>query len=268
MSDRKQYQVIESLRAAVDTDVERPVALVTGSGAARVGRAVALALAERGYRLVLHANRSLAAAERTAEEFAQRGIEAIAVAAELRDENAIAHMVERVLTRFGRIDALVNCAAVWQRQRLEDVTAEDVRAQFEINALGTFLCCQRCGLAMVAQPTGGAIVNVGDWAIVRPYLDYAAYFPSKGAIPALTRSLAVELGTRNPRVRVNAVLPGPVMLPPDLSAEERAAAIAGTLVRREGSPENIAHAVLFLLENNFVTGACVPVDGGRSVFAA
>lgn len=260
-------QVLQSLREAVDRDLVHPVAMVTGSGAARVGRSVARTLAERGFRLVLHANSSLAAAERTAQEFSQQGVEAIALAADLRDEAAVAQMIERALGHFGQIDALVNCAAVWKKKSLEAVTAADVREHFEVNALGTFICCQRVGLAMVAQPTGGAIVNIGDWAIVRPYLDYAAYFPSKGAIPTLTCNLAVELGTRNPRVRVNAVLPGPVMLPLDLPQEERDAAVAATLVQREGSPENVAHAVLFLLENNFVTGICVPVDGGRSVFA-
>src|SRR5262249_32698593 len=131
----------------------------------------------------------------------------------------------------------------------------------------TFLCCQHVGLAMVAQPEGGCIVNFGDWAEIRPYLNYAAYFPSKGAVTTMTRSLAVELASRNPRVRVNCILPGPVMLPPDLSAEERQHSIAGTLVKHEGSPQNIALAVLHFLENDFVTGACLPVDGGRTVYA-
>jgi pteridine reductase len=103
--------------------------------------------------------------------------------------------------------------------------------------------------------------------VARPYLNYAAYFPSKGAIPTLTRTLAVELGTRNPNVRVNCILPGPVMLPPDLPAEERRQAIDATLVKREGSPQNIALAVLHFIDNDFITGACLPVDGGRTVFA-
>ena len=77
--------------------------------------------------------------------------------------------------------------------------------------------------------------------------------------------MAVELALRNPAVRVNCILPGPVMLPPELSAAERQQAIAGTLVRREGRPENVAHAVLFLVENDFVTGVCLPVDGGRTI---
>ena len=156
-------------------------------------------------------------------------------------------------------------AAVWEPKPLESVTADDVRRQFEINTLGTFLCCQRAGLLMVEQPEGGAIVTIGDWATARPYPGYAAYFPSKGAIPTLTRCLAVELARRNPKVRVNCILPGPVMLPEDLPEEERHEAMAGTLLHRLGSPENIAHAVVFLVENDFVTGVCLPVDGGRTI---
>src|SRR5262249_41591431 len=155
-----------------------------------------------------------------------------------------------------------NAAAVWQSKQLEDVTAADVRMHFETNALGTFLCCQQVGLAMVKQPGGGVIVTIGDWAEGRPYPNYAAYFPSKGAVTGLTRAFAVDLGTRNPRVRVNCVLPGPVMLPPDLPEAERRQAINATLVKREGNPDNIARAVLGLVENDFITGAFLPVDGG------
>jgi pteridine reductase len=117
------------------------------------------------------------------------------------------------------------------------------------------------------MPDGGLIVNIGDWAEVRPYLNYAAYFPSKGAITTLTRCLAVELAHRNPKVRVNCILPGPVMLPPDLPEEEKRQAINATLVKHEGNPRNIAQAVLSFLDNDFVTGVCLPVDGGRTVFA-
>ena len=244
----------------------QPVALVTGSGAPRVGNVVVRALAGRGYRVAVHANTSVRAAEATARELDDTGSRVIAVVADLSDSHAVDEMVRRVHDRFGRIDVLVNCAAIWQRKRLEDVQLDDVRRHFEINTLGTFACCQRAGRIMIEQPTGGAIVNVGDWAIDRPYRDFAAYFPSKGAIPALTRTFAVELGTRNPRIRVNAVLPGPVMLPDDLPEAERKAVLAATLLKREGSPKNVADAVIALVENDFITGACLPVDGGRSVF--
>lgn len=243
------------------------VALVTGSGKRRIGWHIADALAERGYGLAIHYRSSATEATETVAALRQRGIEAAAFQADLADERANRTMVQQVLAQFGRLDVLVNCAAVWQSKRLEDVTAADVRLHFEINTLGTFLCAQQAGLAMVRQPEGGVIINLGDWAEVRPYLHYAAYFPSKGAVTALTRCLAVELGTRNPRVRVNCILPGPVLLPPDLPEEERNQAIQATLVKREGSPKNIAQAVLALIDNDFVTGVCLPVDGGRTIYA-
>ena len=243
------------------------IALVTGSGKKRVGSAVADALAARGYSIAVHYRSSATEAAETVAALRRHGVEAEAFPADLTDEIAVRDLVRAVLDRFGRIEVLVNCAAVWKSKRLEDVTAADVRFHFDTNALGTFLCCQHVGLAMVRQAEGGAIVNIGDWAEVRPYLNYAAYFPSKGAVTAITRTMAVELGTRNPRVRVNAILPGPVMLPPDLPDAEKRRAIDSTLVKREGSPANVAQAVLALVENDFITGVCLPVDGGRTVFA-
>lgn len=247
---------------------DKKVAVVTGSGKKRVGAEVAAALAGRGFSIAVHYNTSESEAKDTAARLtSSHGVEAFPVQADLTDESAVKRMVSATLDRFGRIDALVNCAAIWSSKRLEEVTADDVRANFDANLLGTFLTCQHVGLAMTKQPAGGCIVNVGDWAEARPYCDYAAYFPSKAAIPGLTRVFAVELGTRNPKVRVNAVLPGPVMLPPDISAEEREQSIAGTLVKREGSPKHIATAVLHFVDNDFVTGTCLPIDGGRTVFA-
>jgi pteridine reductase len=246
---------------------QRPVALVTGSGKRRVGWHVAAALAARGHALVLHYRTSAAEAAESAVAFQARGVEVLPYQADLTDEAAVRQMVAAALERFGRLDVLVNCAAVWRPKRLEDVTAADVRAHFDANVLGTFLCAREAGLVMVGQPEGGCIVNLGDWAEARPYPGYAAYFASKGAVPTLTRCLAVELGKRNPRVRVNCVLPGPVLLPADLPEAERREAIDATLVRHEGRPENIAQAVLALLDNDFITGASLPVDGGRTVYA-
>lgn len=244
-----------------------PVALITGSGRRRVGWYVADALARRGYALALHYRTSAAEAAETAAHFRGQGADADLFQADLTDEQAAHGLIEAARRRFGRLDVLVNCAAVWEPKRLEDVTADDVRRHLEVNTVGTFVCSQQAGLAMVAQPEGGCIVTLGDWAEVRPYRGYAAYFPSKGAIPALTRCLAVELGTRNPRVRVNCVLPGPVLVPATVPEEERREALEATLVKREGRPENVAQAVLFLIDDDFVTGACLAVDGGRSIYA-
>jgi len=247
---------------------DRKVALITGSGKKRVGYHVAAALAARGYSLVIHYNTSATEAAETAEQFNRaHGVSVHTIQADLASEAEVQALVAGSLKQYGRLDVLVNCAAIWDRKRLEDVTAVDVRRHFEINTLGTFLTCQHAGLAMVGQATGGCIVNIGDWADARPYLDYAAYFPSKAAIPGLTRTFAVELGTRNPNVRVNAILPGPVMLPPEMTAAEKAEIAAATLVNREGSPEHLVMAALHFIDNDFITGACLAVDGGRTVFA-
>jgi pteridine reductase len=241
------------------------VALITGSGKRRVGNAVAEALAERGYAIALHYNRSAEDAEQSVSLLRKKGVHAEAFQADVSQEDEVERLFVDVEKSFGRLDVLVTAAAIWQSKPLEEVTADDVRRHFEINTLGTFLCCQRAGLIMVKQPEGGAIVTIGDWAVERPYPHYAAYFPSKGAIPTMTRTFAVELARRNPAVRVNCILPGPVMLPEDLAEHEVKGAIAGTLLKRAGRPENIAHAVLFLAENDYVTGVCLPVDGGRTI---
>jgi pteridine reductase len=243
------------------------VALVTGSGKVRVGWHVADALAGRGYSIAVHYRQSASEAADTEAHLRGRGVEAECFPADLSDEAQVREMVRAVLDRFGRIDVLVNCAAIWPATTLEEVTAADMKRCFDVNVLGTFLCCQQVGLAMVRQPEGGCIVTFGDWAEARPYRDHVPYFASKGAIPALTRALAVELGSRNPNVRVNGVAPGPVMLPPDLPEAERAQAIRATLVQREGSPCNVAQAVLYLVENDFVTGTMLTVDGGRTIYA-
>jgi pteridine reductase len=243
------------------------VALVTGSGKKRLGWHIAQALAGRGYALALHYHHSTQEAHDSAATLQARGTAVLCVQADVSDEGAVEAMVRQVVSHFGRLDVLVNGAGVWPARRLEETTAEDVRRAFEANTLGTFLCARAAGLVMVGQPEGGCIINLGDWAVKRPYLDHAAYFVSKGALSTLTRCLAVELGTRNPRVRVSCIHPGPVMLPPDLPAQERQEAISATLVRHEGNPHNVAQAVLALVENDFITGASLPVDGGRTIYA-
>src|SRR3990170_2243406 len=203
------------------------VALVTG-GAARVGAAIVRALADRGYRVAIHANRSLDRATELVKELSEAGHDAAAFGAELRDEDATRSMIDRARRHFGRLDLLVNNAATWAPTPLALTAADDVRRFFEVNTVSTFVCCQHAGLRMAEQATGGAIVNIGDWAVERPYRDYSAYFVSKATIPAMTRMFAVELA---PRVRVNAVMPGPVLLPESVSAAEQQRAIAGTLLR-------------------------------------
>lgn len=239
-----------------------PAALVTG-GAKRVGRAVCLDLARRGWRVAVHANTSLDAAQALANQINDTGGEAIALGADLRDEGAARSVVVRAARHFGGLDGLINSAAVWSPAPLDAVGADDLRKFFDVNVVGSFVCSQQAGLIMAEQESGGAIVNFGDAAAARPQADYAAYHPSKGAIEVMTRSLAVELAARNRRVRVNAVLPGPVLVAADEPPERVQQVTNGPLLSEPGHADHLAHAVAFLLENLFVTGVCLPVEGGR-----
>jgi pteridine reductase len=245
-----------------------PVALVMGAGKARIGQAIAQLLGQRGCRLAVHAHSSLSEAESFCAEARSQDVQALAVSADISDEMAVVDMVEKVYDEYERIDILVNTAAIWNPLPLENVRAEDVRKHFEVNVLGTFLCAKHVGEVMIGQPRGGAIVNFGDWAVARPYEGFAAYFASKGAIETMTRSLAVELTARNEGIRVNAILPGPVMQPEGTTDAQLEKVHEGTLGKRSGTGEDIAHATLMLIENPFINGASLPVDAGRSIFAA
>ena len=196
------------------------------------------------------------------------GVGCEAFKADIAVESDVDTMFDEVVQRFGRLDVLVTTSSIWEAIPLEAVTADDLRRHFDVNTLGTFVCARRAGLIMAEQAEGGTIVTIGDWAIERPYLNHSAYFLAKGAIPTLTRALAVELGYRNPTVGVNCIHPGPVMFPPDAPEEERQQMIDSTLVKRADCPESVCQAVRFFLENEFVTGVCLPVDGGRSIFAS
>ncbi len=244
------------------------VALITGSGKRRVGWHLADALARRGAAIAVHYHRSADEAKETVAHLRGLDVEAEAFQADLGEDGSARAMVEAVASRFGRIDVLATCAAIWEPKRLEDVTIDDLRRYFDVNVAGTFLCAQAVGLRMVEQPEGGSIITFGDWAVRRPYVDHAAYFAAKGAIPIITRCLAVELGTRNPRVRVNCIEPGPAMVPDSVSDERQREINRSTLVGRNGQPEDLVRAALMFVDNDYLTGVCLPVDGGRSIYAA
>lgn len=248
-------------------DPARPVALITGSGRKRVGNVIAKHLAKLNFDIALHYHSSEDEAIHSRDEFRDHGVACEAYQADVSSELQVNDMIRGVESQFGRLDVLVTTASTWSASSLEETTADRLRQSFEVNTLGSFLVARTAGLLMVEQPEGGAIVTIGDWAIDRPYLDHAAYFISKGAIPTLTRVLARELGHRNSNVRVNCIHPGPVMLPPGSSEVEQQERVDSTLVKTADCPETVAHAVQFLIENQFVTGACIPVDGGRHMYA-
>lgn len=246
---------------------DTPVALVTGSGARRVGRAIAEAFVHHGYRVVLHANHSIDAAEKLVDTLRQQGHAISLVTGAVEQESTVERWLAEILACYSRIDAVVNAAAVWTPQPLESSTAANFELSFRVNTLGPALVAKTFGMHMVSQSHGGAIINLGDWAVSRPYREFAPYFVSKGAIEVLTHTMAIELGLRNPNIRVNAVLPGPVLLADGIPEVRRKKIVEQSLLKRAGTVDDVASAVLFLAESPFITGVCLPVDGGRSIYA-
>ena len=235
------------------------VALVTGAGR-RVGRTIALALAERGAAIAAHYGTSRAEAESLAAEITREGGKAQAFCANLENVSEIESMVGAALQTFGRIDVLVNSASVFYRKSLELVTERDWDLNLDVNLKAPFFAAKFAGAAMRRQGAG-KIVNIGDWAAIRPYNNYLPYTVAKSGLVGLTRALAKALA---PEVQVNCVALGPVLPPDDYTPEEIEKLREGTLTKTLGSPRDVAQAVLFLCEGtDFATGSTLLLDGGR-----
>ncbi|MGA2410010.1 MAG: SDR family oxidoreductase [Candidatus Binataceae bacterium] len=235
------------------------VALVTGAGR-RVGYAIAIALAESGATLAIHYRTSKAGAEELAGQIAKAGGKAAIFAADLEKVAEIEQMIAAVIAAFGRIDILVNSASVFYRKPLEELTERDWDVNLDTNLKAPFFLSKFAGASM-RQNGAGKIVNIGDWAGVRPYNNYLPYTVSKTGLIGLTRALAKALA---PEVQVNCVALGPVMPPDDYDSAEIDSLRKATLTKTLGSPEDVARAVLFFCAStDFATGATLMLDGGR-----
>ena len=229
--------------------------LVTGA-AARLGRAIALALARNGSNVVVHYNRSGQAANETAEQVRAEGVKCWTVQADLADSSAAASLFTRALELAGPIEVLVNSASVFPTGRVLDTTSEDIARSVQIHAAAPLLL----GQAMAAQQRPGHIVNILDSRITDYDREHAAYHLGKRMLFTLTRMLAIEL---SPDIAVNAVAPG-LILPPPGENEEHLTRMSGTNpMNRHGDPKDVADAVLYLLKSSFVSGQVIFVDGGR-----
>jgi len=231
-------------------------ALVTGA-ARRIGRAIALALAEAGADVMVHYNRSRSQAESAAEAIEALGVRGETVQADLADPDAIEAMFRAVAGAFGRLDVLVNNAAVFAPTPLADLTAEQWDAPFAVNARAAALCIRH---AMPLMPRGAAIVNVTDISAEKPWAAYPAYCASKAALLSLTKSAARALAGRG--IRVNAVAPGAVAWHEGASDAHKQAVLAQVPLKRPGSAADVAAAAVFLARNDYITGQSLRVDGG------
>lgn len=239
-------------------DIRNKVALVTG-GAVRVGKAIALMLAEAGAHVAVHYNSSAAEAEQTVAMLRAFGVNGIAVKCDIADDAAVAHMAETVLARFGGVDILVNSASLFGKMSVPTTDLEGWRRVTRISIDGAFYVANALAPSMLARG-GGAIVNIVDLSAWQPWPGRTAHAVGKAGLLALTQQLALELA---PTIRVNAVAPGPVLPPLDYSEAQVAAVAARTLLERWGTPEDVAKAVKYLVEADYVTGDVMRVDGGE-----
>jgi NAD(P)-dependent dehydrogenase (short-subunit alcohol dehydrogenase family) len=234
---------------------ERRRVLVTG-GAVRVGRTIALALAEAGMDVAIGYHRSAAEARHTLRAIGERGARGVALRADLADPRAARRLVAEAARRLGGLDVLVNNAAIFVRSPFVAVTPARYDRTLAVNLKSAFFCSQAA--ARIMGRRGGHIVNIGDAGADRPWPSYLPYALAKAGIVALTRGLAAALAPV--RIAVNCVAPGPVLRPPGLSPARWAA-----LTREyHAQPHDVAAAVLFFATcSPHITGQVLRVDSGK-----
>jgi hypothetical protein len=246
--------------------LDRPVVLVTG-GAVRIGRVIALELARAGWQVALHYRRSAAEAARTVAELQAAGAHAAAFAADLADEVQCEALVPAVLQAFGRIDAVVNNASLFELDDVASFGFLGMERHWRANTAAPIALARalhRAPLAAPAPPGGRAVVNLLDQKLWNPNPDHLSYTLSKAALEAANTMLAIALA---PAVRVCGVAPGVTLLSGDMNAPEFEASHRMTPLERSSTPEDVARAVRFLLESPAITGTTLLVDGGQHLAA-
>jgi NAD(P)-dependent dehydrogenase (short-subunit alcohol dehydrogenase family) len=235
------------------------------TGAKRIGAVVARELSRRGMDVALSYNRSRAEADAAAAEVSAAGRRAHIAAADLSNADQCRALVDEAAAFFGRLDALINMASVYTAVPLDQTDERVWDTVLSVDLRASFLCA-RAAVPHMRRAGGGRIINFSDWVAAsgRPrYPGYLPYYVGKAGVMALTEGLALEVAAD--QILVNAIAPGPIVPPPGTSDEEKQNVEAATPLGRWGGEQAIVHAVVFLLETDFVTGETIRVDGGRHV---
>jgi NAD(P)-dependent dehydrogenase (short-subunit alcohol dehydrogenase family) len=239
-------------------ELQGKAALVTG-GAIRVGKAIALALADAGANILLNYHSSASEAMETAAEIESMGRQVLALRADVSQTAQVQALISAGIARFGRLDVLVNSASVWRRTPWADLDEGAWDQAFATDLRGAFLCA-RAAAPHLAAHADGAIVNIVDLSALVPFPNMMAHSAAKAGLLNMTYALAMELA---PSVRVNAIAPGPVLPPPGYDAKLLEVTAQRTLLGRWGTPDDVAQAVVFLVRAPYITGVLLPVDGGE-----
>jgi len=242
-------------------ELNKKIILVTG-GAVRLGRAISLELSQASASIFCQYKSSKTAAFELKKEIESRGNRIHTFQTDLSTLAGINRTVAEAIKIFGKIDVLINNAALFYKTPLITITEKDWNTFIDLNLKSAFFLTQEVSKHMLKQKSG-KIINIGDAGALSPFPAYLPYSISKAGVIAMTKGLAKALA---PDIQVNCVSPGPVMIPENYSEEERNFSISQTLLKREGSGEDIAKTVRFLLEgSDYITGANIPVDGGRHI---
>ena len=233
-------------------------ALITG-GAHRVGKAITLALARAGANVVINYHASVRAAEETADEVRALGVHAMPIRTDISDDEQVQAMIKQAEAHLGSVDILVNNASLYLQTPFPATDHSGWHRITRVGIDGPYFCANAAAPGMLARGEG-AIINIIDLSAIEPWPNFIAHSVSKAALWALTRQLALELA---PRVRVNAVAPGPVLPPADYSPQRIARTADKTLLGRWGTPADVAEAVLYFVQADYVTGNTLFIDGGE-----
>ena len=245
-------------------DLLSKVVLLTG--ARRVGAAVAAAVSGGGADVAIAYNRSKGEADEVASAVRSVGRRALVVQGDVSDAAGCAAIVEATARELGRLDVLVNMASLYRATPFDETDAAAWDRQLAVDLRGSFLCAKAAVPVMRAQG-GGRIINFADWVAAsgRPrYRGYVAYYVAKAGVKALTEALALELAADN--ILVNAIAPGPILAPPDLTPDQLKAVEESTPLGRWGGAAEVAKIVLALIDSDFITGETIRVDGGRHLY--
>jgi NAD(P)-dependent dehydrogenase (short-subunit alcohol dehydrogenase family) len=242
-------------------DLTDRVAVITGGK--RIGRIVARELAAHGMDLVLSYRGSKDEAEQTAADVEAAGRRAISVSGDVSKPADCTAIIDHAVATFGQIDVLVNMASIYRSKPLGDVTPEYWATDLDVNLRSAFLCAH-AAIPHMRAAGGGRVVNFADWLARsgRPhYAGFTSYYVAKAGVIALTESLALEVARDN--ILVNAIAPGPIVPPPDMSQDEIDEVAKATPVGHWGGEAEIAKTVVLLCQTDYITGETIRVDGGR-----